>query len=75
MNNPISYQPNPETRGTSPVQFFEADGGPPPAGTKATPRTADRPREVPADGPGAGEVQFFESPGAAGDGAKPAPRR
>jgi len=31
MNDDISYQANPETRGTAPVQFFEADGGAPPA--------------------------------------------
>ena len=51
MDEKISYKANPETRGTSPVQFFDDASGPPPAGTKARPRPPDRPREVPADEP------------------------
>jgi hypothetical protein len=47
MNDPVSYQPNPETYGTAPLYVFEDDSSAPPAGTKATPRPADRPREVP----------------------------
>lgn len=49
MSEKISNSANPETRGTSPVQFFEDTSGPPPAGTKATPRPVDRPREVSED--------------------------
>jgi hypothetical protein len=69
MSHQISYQPNPETRGAEPVQFFEADGGAPPAGTKATPRPSDRPREVPAAAPSPATLQLFESEKASGEGA------
>jgi hypothetical protein len=51
MNDDIRYEPNAETHGTAPIQFFEADGSAPPAGTKATRRPADRPRELPPTGP------------------------
>src|SRR5713101_302956 len=75
MNDHISYQANPETRGTAPIQFFEADGGDPPAGTKATPRPADRPRELPSAGPSSAAFQLFESEGASEvPGTKATPR-
>jgi hypothetical protein len=75
MNEHISYQANPETRGTSPIQFFEADGGDPPAGTKATPRPADRPRELPPAGPTSAAFQLFECEGASeAPGTKATPR-
>ncbi len=54
MNEHVSYQGNPETRGTAPILFFDAADELPPAGTKATPRPADRPREAPGGG-GTGE--------------------
>lgn len=61
MNEHISYQGKPATRGATPVQFFEATGGLPPANTKAMPRPADRPRELPpAESPEDG-FQLFES--------------
>jgi hypothetical protein len=60
MTDPISYQANPETRGTTPVQFFEADSGAPPPGTKATPRPAGRPRELPSGCPSSAPLQLFE---------------
>jgi hypothetical protein len=66
MSDPLSYQANPETRGTAPVQFFEADGGAPPAGTKATPRPPGRPREVPPAGPPSAPLHLFEDEGPAG---------
>jgi hypothetical protein len=47
MSDRISYRPNAETQGTTPLQVFETDGSTPPTGTKATPRPADRPRQVP----------------------------
>jgi hypothetical protein len=43
----ITCEVNPETRGTLPIQFFDVKGDDPPAGTKATPRPVDRPRELP----------------------------
>jgi len=55
MNEHISYQGNPETRGTAPVLFFDAADEVPPAGAKATPRPADRPRAVP-DGEAEGQA-------------------
>jgi hypothetical protein len=61
MSDPLSHQANPETRGTVPVQFFEADGGAPPPGSKATPRPADRPRELPASSPLPSAFQLFET--------------
>jgi hypothetical protein len=61
MSDHPSYQANPETQGTVPVQFFEADGRAPPAGTKATPRPADRPRELPPSGPSSTSMQVFQS--------------
>jgi hypothetical protein len=66
MSDHLSYQSNPETRGTAPVQFFEADSGAPPAGTKATPRPAGRPRELPPGGPASAAFQLFECEGTAG---------
>jgi len=62
MNDQISFQPNAETRGTVPVQFFEAAGGDVPAGTKATPRPAGRPRELPPSATAPDALQIFESP-------------
>lgn len=64
MNDHVSYEANPETRGSAPVQFFEAEGSPPPVGTKATPRPADRPRELPPGGPAPAPFQLFEAEGA-----------
>ena len=61
MNDEISFQANPETRGTVPVQFFEADTSDVPAGTKATPRPVNRPRELPPAGPAVDALQTFES--------------
>jgi hypothetical protein len=75
MNEHISYQANSETRGTVPIQFFEADGGDPQAGTKATPRPVDRPRELPPAGPPSPTFQLFECEGASdAQGAKATPR-
>jgi hypothetical protein len=66
MNDPITYQGNDATRGAAPVQFFEAAGELPPAGTKATPRPEDRPREVPLSGPPSAAFQLFASKGPSG---------
>jgi hypothetical protein len=75
MNEPISYQANAETRCTAPIQFFEADDGAPPVGTKATPRPPDRPRELPPASPSAAAFQLFASEGvSAAPGAKATPR-
>lgn len=74
MNDHISYEANPETRGTAPVQFFEAGGGAP-VGTKATPRPADRPRVVPPGGPSTATFQAFESEAASGASGGPATPR
>jgi hypothetical protein len=75
MNDHISYEANPETRGTALVQFFEAGGNAPPAGTKATPRPADRPRELPPGGLSPTTFQLFESEGGSGpEGATATPR-
>jgi hypothetical protein len=63
MNDQISFQANAETRGTVPVQFFEAAGGDVPAGTKATSRPADRPRELPPPATVPDALQLFESQG------------
>jgi hypothetical protein len=63
MNDQISFQANAETRGTVPVQFFEAAGGDVPAGTKATPRPADRPRVLPPPATPLDALQLFESQG------------
>jgi hypothetical protein len=41
------YPLNPETHGTTPIQFFEADDGPASPDTKPSDRPADRPRELP----------------------------
>src|SRR5207253_2825442 len=51
MNNHISFQANPETRGTATIQSFEAGGGDPPAGTKATLRPSDRAGSIPSTSP------------------------
>lgn len=67
MSDHLPNPASPETRGTVPVQFFEADGGPPPAGTRATPRPADRPRVVPPGDLSPAALQLFEcgeTPGA-----------
>jgi hypothetical protein len=61
MNDHISFHVNPETRGSMPVHFFEADGGDIPPGTKATPRPADRPRELPPASSVLHGLQVFES--------------
>src|SRR5438132_24244 len=75
MNEPISYQANAETRGTAPIQFFEADDGAPPVGTKATPRPPDRPRELPPASPSAAAFQQSASEGtSAAPGPKATPR-
>jgi hypothetical protein len=47
MINHIWYEANPETRGTLTIQFFEIESDDTLAGTKATPRPLDRPREIP----------------------------
>ena len=60
MSDAISYQANPETRGTGPIQFFEASSGDLPPGTRATPRPANRPRELPPTGVTAASLQVFE---------------
>ena len=44
MNDHISYEANPETQGTGPVQFFESESGDTPAGTKARSRPPDKTR-------------------------------
>lgn len=75
MSDHISYQGNTETRGTAPVQFFEAAGGPPPASAQATPRPAGRPREVPTDDVASDNFQLFECEAPSGvKGAKATPR-
>ena len=75
MSDHISYQGNPETRGTAPVQFFEATNGSSPASAPATPRPADRPREVPPDGAASETFQYFECEGHSGiEGAQATPR-
>jgi hypothetical protein len=75
MSDHLSHQANPETRGTAPVQFFEADSSAPPPGTKATPRPADRPRELPRGGLSSAPLQVFESEEPAGaQGATATPR-
>jgi hypothetical protein len=66
MSDHLSHQANPVTRGTVPVQFFEADGGAPPPGSKATPRPADRPRELPASSPLPTAFHLFETDAACG---------
>ena len=79
MNEHISFQANPETRGTVPVQFFEAEVGATaavPAGTKAMARPADKPRELPPAGPVLDVLRVFESEGPGepqGTGATPRP--
>jgi hypothetical protein len=71
MSDHISYQGNESTRGATPVQFFEAVGGSPSAGAKATPRPTDRPREVPPSGPASAAFQLFQCEGPSGaEGAK-----
>ncbi|SRR5581483_8565486 len=75
MSDQISYQGNAETRGSAPVQFFEDAGAPPRAGARATPRPADRPREVPPDSAHSDTFQHFECAGhPGGEGAKATPR-
>jgi hypothetical protein len=49
MNDNICHDLNPETRGTAPLQFFEADEAELPPDSKATPRPADRPRALTPD--------------------------
>jgi hypothetical protein len=61
MADHISDEANPETRGTVPVQFFEAAGGVPALGTKATPRPADRPRELQPDSSASATFRAFDS--------------
>jgi hypothetical protein len=75
MNDSISYQANPETRGTGPIQFFEAGAADLPSGTKATSRPADRPRELPPTGPAVTALQVFECADASGDPAGKATAR
>jgi hypothetical protein len=75
MNNDISYQGNPQTRGTAPFQVFEVDGEIPPPGTKATPRPADRPRDVPLSDPTLSPFQLFEDEGSSGTEASTATPR
>jgi hypothetical protein len=75
MRDPHSHQADPQTRGTAPVKFFEADGGTPPPGTKATPRPADRPREVPAGSLPSGTLERFEcAEPSVNQGARATPR-
>jgi hypothetical protein len=66
MSDHLSYQANPETRGTVAIQFFEADGGTPPPGTQATPRPPDQPRELPPIGLSSASLQLFECEKSAG---------
>jgi hypothetical protein len=73
MSDHLSYQANAETRGTAPVQFFDAGGGVPPPGTKATPRPAGRPRELPPGDPASATFQLFESDGPSGTQATTGP--
>jgi hypothetical protein len=74
MSDHLSYQSNPETRGMAPVQFFEADSGSPPPGTRATPRPAGRPRELPPGDPASATFQLFDSEGPSqAQGATPRP--
>jgi hypothetical protein len=70
MNDHISYDGNPETQGTAPLQSFEADNQAPPAGTKATPRPAGRPRELPPEESSPATFQRFDSDGSS-DGLGP----
>jgi hypothetical protein len=64
MSESTVYRPNPDTYGTAPMQFFESDGGSPPAGAKATPRPASRPRQLPPADTHSAELQLFECEGA-----------
>jgi hypothetical protein len=66
MSEPTAYQPNPETQGTAPVQFFEADDRSPPAGAKASPRPPSRPRQLPPDDASSADLQLFECEGDSG---------
>ncbi len=75
MNDPISYQGNPVTRSTAPIQFFEADDSAPPVGTKASPRPPDQPREVPPTGLPGTAFQVYTCEEASGTAdAKTTPR-
>jgi hypothetical protein len=53
-HTPMPYQSNPATFGTTPVEYFEDTSGDLPAGTTASPRPADRPRELPSPPGGKG---------------------
>jgi hypothetical protein len=66
MSDHLTHQSNTQTQSTVPVQFFETDAGVPTAGTKATPRPPDRPRELPPAGASPSTFQRFEgeAPGA-----------
>jgi len=78
MSDHLSYQANPETRGTATVQLFENDRGALPPGTKSTPRPADRPRELPPGDLSSPSMQLFqceEPSGAQGATATPRPGR
>jgi hypothetical protein len=61
MNDHLSNEANPQTRGSTPVQFFESAGPIPAIGTKATPRPADRPRQGPLLDSGPVAWQVFSS--------------
>jgi hypothetical protein len=74
MSDHLSYQANPQTRGTVGIQFFEADNVVPPPGTQATPRPAGRPRELPPTDLSPAPV-LFERESAAGDNDATALRR
>lgn len=75
MSDLVPYQANPETRGTVPVQFFEAGAGAAAAGMQPTPRPANRPRELPPAVPSAASFQPFEYDGSAPTQPIPAPPR
>ncbi len=72
MSDHLSYQANPQTRNTAPVQFFEAENVAPLPDTKATLRPADRPRELPAAGLSSGSLQLFECAKPFGNQSAPA---
>ena len=75
MSEPISYQANPETRGTAPFQSFEADDSAPTCRHQGYAPPPDRPRELPPASPPTAAFQFFACKGASeAPGAKATPR-
>jgi hypothetical protein len=70
MSDDLSSHANPQTRGTVPVQLFEAGACPVPPGTKATPRPPGRPRQLPTGSSSPTAFQQFVSEEASGPAAQ-----